>query len=1497
MTTYVDYKQTMEQSLEYFQGNKIAAKVFVDKYALRDGQGRFLEATPRDMHKRLAREFARIESKYPNPLSEEEIFGYLDEFRYIIPQGSPMAGIGNPFQVMSISNCVHGESLVYTKEHGLVKMRDIVPGLHVLTHKGRFRKVLRHWSNGKKETYTIARSFSGKQVSVRTEQEMGRFCAVTPDHRVYTDSGEWQTVESLIGKHNKALSTPSIAAPNTQGADLSVIPMGLGRTVLMDETLAWIFGLYFAEGAIKHQDALSPSTYFTLAKEEVELAERISAWSESNLGHKAWIQTWEGLNFIQVNVFDKFFSRFILDNFGHGFNKKRIPEWVFALPETVRAAFLDGFMTGDATNYEGLDVEYNVFSIANPTLAYELGLLARSLGKKVRFNFQATGKLIKHRTVTVSMSTASEVIKLVKSPVMAEVFDMEVDEDHSFVAGDIICHNCFVIQSPYDSYGGILKADQEQAQIMKRRGGVGFDISTIRPRGLPTANAAQTTDGIGVFMERFSNTCREVAQGGRRGALMLTLSVHHPEIRTFIHIKEDLKKVTGANISIRLSDEFMTAVKNKEKVQLRFPVDSREPTISEMVDAEELWTEIIAAAHKSAEPGLLFWDTVMRECPTTSYPEFITISTNPCQPGWATVLTPEGIRTFNDISVGSIIWSGKRWTKVVNKVCTGVKPVYGYKTRAGTFYGTENHRVVSGGEKIEVALADSIDTSQGQLNSEDARKPLDPHDIIDGLVWGDGEFHKASNKVFLHIGQDDQCYFDSEIKHLILEHRPGVKQTAYAVRTTNEVLKKTYERELHPDWLYSADQQKIRGFLRGLFTANGTVVGNRVQLKSSCLKLIEQVQLMLSMLGISSYYTTNKAHEVEFENGTYECKESYDLGIGTKQGRQLFQQLIGFIHPEKQKKLQVSLDLKPSSKSPKVSYEIVDTQYLGEEKVYDITVEADEHTYWTGGLLVSNCGEITLSAYDSCRLLLVNALSFVRNPFLNPTMDWLKFQEVVFVAQRLMDDIVDLELECIDKIIQKIKDDPEPEEVKLIELNLWNKIRSACFNGRRTGLGLTGVGDLVAAMNMRYGSPESIEFVERLYKELAATSYSSSIAMAKERGPFPAFSYELESSNPFIQRTMAEMPQIASDYKHYGRRNIANLTTPPAGSTSMLAKSIIGYGVSSGIENVIYIRSIRRKKINPNDKDARVDFVDEMGDKWTEFPVYHNGFEAWKQITGKTDDQIKESPYWNSTADDVDWVAKVDMQGAAQKWIDHSISNTTNLPEEADVETVKQVYMRGWEKGCKGITIYRKNSRAGVILDDSAKKKEAKKAEFNENHAPKRPHELDCDVYHSTIQGEKWTIFVGKLDGRPYELMGGLAKFVNMPRRVKNGKTLKHNGEINPARYDFHYDYDKGPEDETVIRDIGNVFENPVHSAFTRSISLNLRHGVPVQYVCEQLLKGSEKESDLYSFSRVMSRVLKNYILDGTKTTQKRCPDCKSSNLSYQQGCVTCLDCGSSKCG
>lgn len=725
--------------------------------------------------------------------------------------------------------------------------------------------------------------------------------------------------------------------------------------------------------------------------------------------------------------------------------------------------------------------------------------------------------------------------------------------------------NCFVIESPYDSYGGILKTDQEEAQLMKRRGGVGFDVSTIRPRGLSTSNAAKTTDGIGVFMERFSNTCREVAQGGRRGALMLTCSVHHPEIETFVTIKQDLRKVTGANISVRLSDEFMKAVKEGTEVELRFPVDSPTPSIRKMVDARKLWDQIIASAHGFAEPGLIFWDTVKKWSPADAYPEFQTISTNPC-------------------------------------------------------------------------------------------------------------------------------------------------------------------------------------------------------------------------------------------------------------------------------------------------------------------------------------GEITLSAYDSCRLLLVNTLSFVKDPFTaRASFDQVGYKDCVVLAQRLMDDIVDLELECIDKILAKIDNDVEPDDVKKIERDLWVKIRSSCERGRRTGLGVTAIGDTLAALNVRYGSEESIEAVDMIYGLLAEGAYASSVKLAEERGAFPAFDLELEKDHPFIQRIMARDKQLAKDYKKFGRRNIALTTTAPAGSVSVVTQT------TSGIEPAFEVVYKRRRKIMQNEKDARVDFVDELGDKWQEYEVYHHQFKKWMDVTGKSG--VENSPYWKARANDIDWVAKVKVQAAAQKWICHSISNTTNVPNETPVDVIKDIYMAGWETGCKGVTVYRDGCRSGVLVTES-KKTEKKEDVFADHHAPKRPFDLACDVMHCTVKGEKWTFFIGKLNDRPYEIMGGLSKYVMIPKRVKHGKLVKHNGEQNPvARYDFHYDFDKGPEDETIVRDVNTMFENATNAAFTRTISLALRHGTPVQYVVEQLLKGSEKDDDLFSFSRAVSRVMKYYIKDGTKASDKKCQSCGSANLVYQEGCVSCMDCGGSKCG
>lgn len=724
--------------------------------------------------------------------------------------------------------------------------------------------------------------------------------------------------------------------------------------------------------------------------------------------------------------------------------------------------------------------------------------------------------------------------------------------------------NCFVIESPYDSYGGILKTDQEEAQLMKRRGGVGTDISTIRPRGLSTSNAAKTTDGIAVFMERFSNTCREVAQGGRRGALMLTLSVHHPEIETFVSIKQDLKKVTGANISVRLSDEFMKAVKAGTEVELRFPVDSPNPSISKMVDARKIWNQIIEAAHGFAEPGLIFWDTVKKWSPADAYPEFQTISTNPC-------------------------------------------------------------------------------------------------------------------------------------------------------------------------------------------------------------------------------------------------------------------------------------------------------------------------------------GEITLSAYDSCRLLLVNTLSFVSNPFTpQATFDGKKFKDVCRLSQRLMDDIVDLELECIDKILAKITNDAEPWSVKQIEFDLWNKIRSSCERGRRTGLGVTAVGDTLAALGVRYGSDESVDLVDNIYGLLALGAYTETVELAKERGAFPAFDYELEKDHPFLQRIFSLDKELAKAWKKHGRRNIALTTTAPAGSVSVVSQT------TSGIEPAFEVVYKRRRKIMSSEKDVQADFVDELGDKWQEYKVYHHQFKKWMEVSGKT--EVEDSPYWKARANDIDWVAKVRVQAAAQRWICHSISNTTNVPKETPISVIADIYMTGWESGCKGVTVYRDGCRSGVLVSDT--KKEEKKELFADHHAPKRPQELPCDVMTTTVKGEKWTFFISKLSDRPYEVMGGLSKYVTIPKRIKHGKILKHNGDQNPvARYDFHYDYDKGPEDESVVKDINAMFENATNAAFTRTISLALRHGTPVQYIVEQLLKGSEKDDDLFSFSRAVSRVLKYYIKDGIEVSNKKCDSCGSVNLAYQEGCLSCKDCGNSKCG
>lgn len=727
--------------------------------------------------------------------------------------------------------------------------------------------------------------------------------------------------------------------------------------------------------------------------------------------------------------------------------------------------------------------------------------------------------------------------------------------------------NCFVIESPYDSYGGILKTDQEQIQIMKRRGGIGFDISTIRPKNVSVSNAARTTDGVGIFMERFSNTCREVAQGGRRGALMLTISVHSPEVLTFANIKRDRQKVTGANVSIRVTDEFMQAVKDGTKYQQRFPVDKDVPHLIEnWVDAREVWNNIISAMRDCSEPGLLFWDTITTMSPADAYAKF------------------------------------------------------GYKTIA-----------------------------------------------------------------------------------------------------------------------------------------------------------------------------TNP------------------------------------------------------------------------------------------------CGEIVLSAYDACRLLLVNLSKFVINPFTPSSFfDYESFSETVQKSQRLMDDLVDLELEVIEKIIKKVENDPEPDEVKHVELNLWKKVKNATTNGRRTGLGITALGDVFAKMGFKYGSIESVDITDKIYKALAINSYKSSVIMASERLAFNVFDHDLEKDHPFICRVMNEDASLQTLYKKHGRRNIALNTTAPAGSVSILTQT------TSGCEPVLFVSATRKRKINPSDKLSVVSEIDKMGDKWQHYETYHHGVKEWMKITGETD--VKKSPYFGSTVEEIDSMKKVEIQAAAQKWIDHSISVTNNLPNDVTIDNVSDLCMHAWETKCKGVTIYRIGSRDAVITKTVELQPE-NLTDIVETQAPKRLKELDCDINRASVQGEQYLVIVGLVNGRPYEVFAGLQEHVEVPRKVKKGILVKNGkNKLGVATYNLKIQINDD-DDHLIFKDVVNLFDNPLYGALTRTISLALRHGVPVHHLVEQLRK--DKHSDLQSFSSVVARVLKNYIKDGTTATvEKTCgnEECTSPQMIYQQGCVQCVSCGWSRC-
>ena len=744
--------------------------------------------------------------------------------------------------------------------------------------------------------------------------------------------------------------------------------------------------------------------------------------------------------------------------------------------------------------------------------------------------------------------------------------------------------NCFVIglDGDADSYGAVMLMDEEQVQLMKRRGGVGHDLSQLRPKGTPVNNSALTSTGVVPFMERFSNSTREVAQDGRRGALMLSISVKHPDSEAFIDAKMQEGKITGANVSVKLDDEFMQcAIDGKEYTQ-KFPIDSDAPIVTKKADAKKLWEKIVHNAWKSAEPGVLFWDTILRESIPDCYADlgFRTVSTNPC-------------------------------------------------------------------------------------------------------------------------------------------------------------------------------------------------------------------------------------------------------------------------------------------------------------------------------------GEIPLCPYDSCRLLSVNLYSYVVNPFTPEAyFDFDLFKKHVALAQRIMDDIVDMEMEKIDKIIEKVKSDPQADVVKETELHLWQKIKRKSAMGRRTGVGITAEGDMLAAMNLRYGTQEATDFSVEVHKTLALAAYRSSVVMAKERGAFEVYDSEREKNNPFINRIREAEPELYADMLKYGRRNIACLTIAPTGTTSLMTQT------TSGIEPVFMPVYKRRRKVNPTDTDVHVDFVDESGDSFEEFIVFHHKFLTWMKINGydtekrytqeELDQLVEKSPYYKATANDVDWLMKVRMQGAIQKWVDHSISVTINLPNNVDEPLVNRLYVEAWRSGCKGCTVYRDGSRSGVMI--AVEKKDKKKAEEKHICEPPtvtevRPKELECDVVRFQNNKEKWVAFVGLLDGYPYEIFTGLQddeEGISLPKSVNKGKIIKKIDENGKKRYDFQFENKRGYK--TTVEGLSEKF-NPEYWNYAKLISGVLRYRMPIANVIKLVGQLQMDSQSINTWKIGVERALKKYIVDGTEAKGQKCPVCGQETLVYQEGCLICKNCGSSRCG
>lgn len=1085
--------------------------------------------------------------------------------------------------------------------------------------------------------------------------------------------------------------------------------------------------------------------------------------------------------------------------------------------------------------------------------------------------------------------------------------------------------NCFFVGQPHDSYGGIMQKDQELVQLMKRRGGVGIDISTLRPSDTAVSNSAGTSTGAISFMERFSNSTREVGQNNRRGALMITIDVNHPDVEQFATIKSDKTKVTGANISIKLNKEFMEAVENDEDYLLRWPcnfifeqeypstfeydklTEVKHPnnvvTYVKRIKAKDLWNTITQQARDNAEPGLLFWDKTETYGPDAVYDQYRPLGTNPCFVYDTPILTAEGYYKIGELEGQDTDFINKDGEIVPGTVFkTGARTTYILKLSNGEIIETTpEHRfmLANGSEEEAQNIVEKGDRLMPFFNINSSINEF----VKYGFIQGDGQTGRLRSKEHLgleiNVGKDDgdiaELFNVGIGKNYIGGYNETLKELGFSMNSLpDRTLPTTFN-----NW---SSENKLM-FLKGLWSANGCIIGKyRISFKSTCKKLIEELQEVLLSFGIDSYYTTNKPKKVKFSNGTYLCKESYDLNIGRYDSVLEFANKIGFVHKYKQESLR-NLILE---KAPKViSKKQGTTQF-----VYDFTLYDNTHWGVVQGVIVHNCGEITLQPYDSCRLMVINLFSFVKNPFtIDSYIDYELLYQVSYEQQRLMDDFVDLEIEAVDKIINKIENDEGPEEIKAIELNLWKKIKETGLAGRRTGSGITALGDMLAALGIKYDSKEGLEIADKVMRTKMKAELDCTIDLAILRGSFKGWENTKEfntsgteflgkGKNDFYQMLINEFPYQVERMLTYGRRNVSWSTIAPTGSVSILTQT------TSGLEPLFMPFYIRSKKITDKDSDVKVAYIDESGDKWQEYAVLHPKFKDWykQYVKVRREDFTEEgfdntvleylnkdrlqklfekSPWYGSTANDIDWKNRVEMQSILQKYTTHSISSTLNLPKDTPVETVRDIYFEAWKKGLKGVTIYREGSRDGVLNAEGKKNKTS----FEQHDAPKRPKTLPCQIHKTVVKGTEYLVVVGLFEGKPYEVFAQENKW-NIKGNHLEGEAVKVKSGvyniviIDPMLYST----------STLLLENFTSDMEPVQEDITRGYSYGLRHGGNVEYAVEQLGKS---KSSLVDFSKAIARVLSRYVPE--KSTGD-CPECKTGTLIMQEGCTKCNSCQYSKC-